>query len=446
MSTASLFQKFLKNISVKNSNEISFHYKKITKALNWYYYNLDNDSKNCRQIGSYGRNTGINGISDLDMAFELPETIYSKFNAYSSLQQTSLLQDVKKAIQTTYHVDQVKADGQIVSVNIEGFKIEVLPTFFLNKDFQGNLDKEIYTFPDSGDGGRWRETKPKKEIQATRNLNDEYGHNTYRHLCRMVRAWKNNVGAKFSGLWIDTLVYNFLISKIEYKNISYKEYGKLVKDFFRYLFDQYEKYPEQQRWHAPGSRQVVHGSWTHHKKIKKAYRLCLEAIEDEKNANENWSKVFGINFPEEEDQQLHESFIINKKAPKEQFVEYAYNGRVDIKNSVSIDYTISSETKTWRFLKKALPAYKVPVSRKLEFFIRSIDVETPYEVKWKVRNIGMVARTKNEERGQLQYSTFGKYQTSKLIENTNFAGEHWVECYIIKNGICVARDHVSVPI
>lgn len=134
----------------------------------------------------------------------------------------------------------MKADGQILSVNIEGFKIEVLPTFFLNKDHQGNLDKDIYTFPDSGNGGRWRETKPKKEIQATRNLNDAYGHNTYRHLCRMVRAWKNNVGAKFSGLWIDTLSYNFLISKIEYKNISYKEYGKLVKDFFKYLFDQYE--------------------------------------------------------------------------------------------------------------------------------------------------------------------------------------------------------------
>lgn len=56
----------------------------------------------------------------------------------------------------------VKADGQILSVNIEGFKIEVLPTFFLNKDHQGNLDV-IYTFPDSGNGGRWRETKPKKK-------------------------------------------------------------------------------------------------------------------------------------------------------------------------------------------------------------------------------------------------------------------------------------------
>lgn len=47
------------------------------------------------------------------------------------------------------------------------------------------------------------------EIEETRNLNNEYGNDTYRHLCRMVRAWKNHAGAKCSGLWIDTLSYNF---------------------------------------------------------------------------------------------------------------------------------------------------------------------------------------------------------------------------------------------
>lgn len=62
-------------------------------------------------------------------------------------------------------------------------------------------------------------------------------------------------------------------------------------------------------------------------------------------------KFLELNFPKEEDQQLHESFIIKKKAPNEQFVEYAYNGRIDIKNSVNIDYKISSETKTWRLQK-----------------------------------------------------------------------------------------------
>ena len=400
MTTASLFKEFIKNIRIQNADVISENYNKVTKALNEYYYESDSNCIHCRQIGSYGRTTGINGISDLDMAFELPTATYDKFNAYSTGAQSALLQDVKKAILNIYDNDQVKADGQIVGIDLDGFRIEVLPTFFLEKDANGNLDYNVYTFPDSNNGGRWRRTKPKLEIEATRTLNTEYGNDTYRNLCRMVRSWKNHVGAKCSGLWIDTLVFNFLKQSETYKNISYKSYGELVKDFFKYLFDQYELSPDQKIWKAPGSNQNVHGSWQNHRKMKKAYQLCLEATEDISVANEKWSKVFGVNFPEEESEHLHESFLVRKKAPNEQFIEYAYNGKIDIRNYLSIDYSISAESKTWKMLKKALSNYRVPISRNLEFHIKNTDVEPPYQVKWKVRNIGPPAAAKNQERGR----------------------------------------------
>lgn len=444
MTTAPLFSQFIKNIHIKNADEISENYNIVTKALNEYYYESESTSIHCRQIGSYGRKTGINGISDLDMAFELPKATYDKFNAYTSGGQSALLQDVKKAIQKVYDSEQVKADGQIVGIDLDGFRIEVLPTFYLNTNDDGKLDYDIYTFPHTKDGGRWKETKPKLEIEETRNLNNEYGHDTYRHLCRMVRAWKNHVGAKCSGLWIDTLSYNFLKQSEKYKNISYKNYGELVKDFFKYLSDQYDLTPDQKIWKAPCSKQNVHGSWQNHRKMKKAYQLCLEATKDDSIANENWSKVFGVNFPEEEQNQLHESFIVRKKAPNEQFIEYAYNGKVDIKKNLRIDYNISGESKTWRELFASKLGFRTPVNRKLEFFIASTDVEPPYQVKWKVKNIGIQA--KNKERGQLLDNTSGKHLTSVRVENSNFDGEHWVECYLIKNGICIARDKVKVPI
>ncbi|WP_180114787.1 hypothetical protein [Acinetobacter sp. YH12140] len=147
MTTAALFKKFIENIQIQNINVISENYNKVTKALNEYYYESESTSTHCRQIGSYGRKTGINGISDLDMAFELPKSIYDKFNAYSSGGQSSLLQDVKKAIQNVYDHDQVKADGQIVGIDLDGFRIEVLPTFYLNTNDDGTLDYDIYTFP-----------------------------------------------------------------------------------------------------------------------------------------------------------------------------------------------------------------------------------------------------------------------------------------------------------
>jgi len=460
MSTASLFQKFINNLSIKNSSEISKEYKKVTQTLNSYYYdNPTNDSSNCRQIGSYGRHTGVNGISDLDMAFELPTAIYTKFNAYAYSQQSALLQDVRKALLETYDADQIRADGQIVGIFLDGFRIEVLPTFYLTKKSDSQeIDTDVYTYPDSNNGGRWRTTLPKKEMKATKDLNDEIGNNTYRYLCRMVRAWKNNVGAGCSGLWIDTLCYNFIKNnKMAYTGLSFKNYDILVKDFFGYLVNGYEDKPEQTIWSAPGSRQNVHGSWAGHRKIKKAYKLCLEAIESPDKANENWSIVFGINFPEEDDiimESLNKSlvnttmssFTVKKSAPNEKFIEKEYDGRVDIRGTLKIDYKISQESATWKILKKAFPEFTVPVQRDLEFFIKRTNIEPPYLVKWKVRNVGDVARLKNDERGQLISSTYGKHETSVLKERSSFEGEHWVECYLIKDGICVARDKVEVTI
>ena len=59
-------------------------------------------------------------------------------------------------------------------------------------------------------------------------------------------------------------------------------------------------------------------------------------------------------------------------------------------------------------------------------------------IYWKVRNVGYEAIRRNCIRGQI------KKGIDYLNESTNFYGPHYVECYIIKDGICVARDKISV--
>lgn len=59
---------------------------------------------------------------------------------------------------------------------------------------------------------------------------------------------------------------------------------------------------------------------------------------------------------------------------------------------------------------------------------------------WKVKNVGKTAEKRNCIRGQV----VKKQRT--ITENTNFYGPHYVECYVVKNGVCVARDRISVPI
>ncbi|MDG0811113.1 nucleotide-binding domain-containing protein [Cohnella rhizosphaerae] len=59
---------------------------------------------------------------------------------------------------------------------------------------------------------------------------------------------------------------------------------------------------------------------------------------------------------------------------------------------------------------------------------------------WKVRNRGEEAIKRNKLRGEIVKGT------SRKVEETQFKGGHYVECYIVHNGVCVARDHIDVPI
>ena len=58
------FSKLLDGIKVDNYETISARYKEITKKLNKTYRNTDSEDANSLQVGSYGRYTGIRGISD----------------------------------------------------------------------------------------------------------------------------------------------------------------------------------------------------------------------------------------------------------------------------------------------------------------------------------------------------------------------------------------------
>lgn len=57
------------------------------------------------------------------------------------------------------------------------------------------------------------------------------------------------------------------------------------------------------------------------------------------------------------------------------------------------------------------------------------------------RNVGDIAEQKNKIRGQIEK----QWGLSKR-EDSQFGGPHFVECYIIKDGACVALKRISVPI
>lgn len=78
----------------------------------------------------------------------------------------------------------------------------------------------------------------------------------------------------------------------------------------------------------------------------------------------------------------------------------------------------------------------------LRFKVTSCTVSYPYVLKWKVLNRGAEAERRNNIRGQIIESS----HPNARHERTSFRGEHVVECFVVKDGVVVARDRIDVPI
>ncbi len=425
MNIEQTFKDFSNNLIVLNQKNIESRFGTITKRLNKDFHDIDSNTDNGIYIGSYGRDTAISGISDLDLLFVLPDELYTKYNNREGNKQSQLLQDVKTSLCKTYTQSKVRGDGQVVVIEFTNDYIEVCPAFQENDG--------SFTYPDSNNGGKWKNTNPTPESTEIINFDKECNNNLI-NLCRFMRAWKNKSGVKIGGLLIDTLIYNFFISNPDYKTYTFENYDILVRDLFKYLKDLDD---DRSYWFAPGSNQHVYKKNSNFKsKAKKALKNVEEAIE--KNANntvyEIWRRVFGKSFPYP--QTIKESsynYTVSEDYIEERYpMNISYMLRIDCKVTQSGFRT--EFLRLVKFLKK---------NKELVFLITATDVPKPYEVFWKVKNEGEIARKKDCLRGQIIESNRGIDQRK---EKSNFEGAHFVECYIIKDGFCVARDRIDVPI
>ena len=212
MGLASWFSAFCANIQVKNGDSISLRYRAITKRLNTDYWDTTSETSHSLYVGSYGRNTAINGTSDVDMIFQLPYTVYKQYDGYSGNGQSALLQAVRTSVKKTYSVTNIGADGQVIAIPFsDGITFELVSGF-------ANTNGS-YTYPNSNGGGSWFVTNPKPEIVVIRDRNTTCSGNLV-PLCRMMRAWRDKWSVPIKGLLIDTLAYQF-IDTWHYKHKSY---------------------------------------------------------------------------------------------------------------------------------------------------------------------------------------------------------------------------------
>lgn len=76
-------------------------------------------------------------------------------------------------------------------------------------------------------------------------------------------------------------------------------------------------------------------------------------------------------------------------------------------------------------------------------FKAATNVAEPFDVYWQIINTGQAAQAADDLRGEFERPrTEHGYLTRE--ENTKYTGTHSIECFIVKNGYCVARSGMFV--
>lgn len=438
MSLETDFEIFIGNLEPTNISEMEITVGEIAKKLNKNYYNLDSDKTSHMYIvGSVGRETAIKGVSDLDILFDLPVEVFKRFDAYKEKKQSSLLQEVKNVLKARYPNTDISGDGQVVVIKFNKYTVELVPGFKQSDD--------RFKYPDTNNGGSWKYTDPLPEISESKKTAEDTDNN-FKYIANMLRAWKNKQGFKFGGLLIDTITYKFLNEKTDYRNIGFDSYLDMTKALFEYIKGLNK---DQSYWYALGSNQQVYNcdNGKFITKAEKAYEKMKDLTENSTDVNKKLRQVFGTQFPKKvtaENRAYTSSYNQKYYNDTEEFIEDYFT--VDIKYNISIDCKITQDGFRPMLLKKLLrDKMFLAIKKHLEFYIDSMDSEikkeAPYDIYWKIKNEGQEAIKRDCIRGQIK-----RTNTKSINESSDFIGEHYVECYIVKDGICIAKDHIDVPI
>ena len=432
------FEIFIGNLEPTNISEMETTVGEIAKKLNKNYYDLDSDKiSHIYIVGSIGRGTAIKGVSDLDILFDLPVEVFKRFDAYKEKKQSSLLQEVKNVLKERYPNTDISGDGQVVVIKFNKYTVELVPGFKQSDD--------RFKYPDTNNGGSWKYTNPLPEISESKKTAEDTDNN-FKYIANMLRAWKNKQGFKFGGLLIDTITYKFLNEKTDYRNIGFDSYLDMTKALFEYIKDLNK---DQSYWYALGSNQQVYNcdNGKFITKAEKAYKKIKDLTANSSDVNKKLRQVFGTQFPKKvtaENRAYISSYNQKYYNDTEEFIEDYFT--VDIKYNISIDCKITQDGFRPMLLKKLLrDKMFLAIKKHLEFYIDSMDSEikkeAPYDIYWKVKNEGQEAIKRDCIRGQIK-----RTNTKSINESSDFIGEHYVECYIVKDGICIAKDHIDVPI
>lgn len=440
------FDAFLKNKVNLNDDRIATLDNRVEAIGNFLATGTDIVAENFLELipqGSYAQRTIINPVDTND---EFDADVLLDLNEVEGWEAKDYVEELYKVFRGsgTYR-DKVGRKSRCVTVNYAGdFHMDVVPYLTRHDErYITNRNENTYELTNPEGFNQWLDEQNRltngRLVKVIR-------------LLKYIRDFKNNFSIKSVILTI--LVGErvngaaLLADADRYKDLPTALLNMLV-DLNGYLQDN-TTMPSIDDPSCPTenfNHRWNQEEYANFRRWIKIYTEWAQDAYDELDAEEShakWRKLFGDKFGTYSTTALKASESHRGLPGVQDTEEY-----VEKKFTVAFNpaYRVKLEARTvgragWRTYNLAERGNRVDRDRRITFKVKSSNVPEPYEVWWKVRNTGPEAIARNMIRGQIVPDDGSRSCT----EPASFRGNHYVEVYIIKNNVAVAKDHHPVII
>jgi hypothetical protein len=410
------FEEMLRRLKVTKTQRADARtkYTTIAELLHKEFYSTTYTGSTKMLFGSYGKGTNIRPPGDIDLLFKIPLETYIQYEHAPG----ALLQRVRKIIGDHYTTtEKISAWGKVVLVKFtdRAHDVELLPAFEIDG---------IFMIPNTENGGSWESFDVRADLAVVKDSSLATGGKT-RQLVRIIKRWRSQTKTvTLKPFEIEKYCADYL-SEYDYASASWSQ---IVADFFVWLGRVSDKDTTQ--------IQTAIG------RASKARTYELDG--QYKKACDEWRKVFGNRTFPAYSADLGRIAAAARQfvASAEEYIEDMFPVRVDPAYTVAIHSVVSGKGFRPHNVLEFLQRFPRFLKHMALTFRAETTVPGSIRVFWKVRNFGDVAERLGQLRGEITESV----GLTKHDEHTLYTGDHYVECYVIKNGVCVARALQFVPI
>lgn len=437
----SKFREYAKSLSPQS------HEQKLIGKIYQSFNNLLGVN-NCIQIGSYPRFTAVTPVNDLDILYFIGNWDEKNHDPKTAFENLQVLLDDNYINPTDY---EIKILLQTHSVTIlyldreeEVFSIDIVPAYIFSKN---EFNEDTYKVPEivrrkhyknrtrqyqklsqeHGEMG-WITSDPRGYIKIASEI-DKSTDGEFRKTIKIIKAWGNNLAKENENLKLKSFHLEQVITNFFRKNQSLEIFDAIF-NFFVELPGMI-KNPSQITERANSDKFIddylADFSKDQKEKIEFARDGFLIKLENFKEADSIDALLEIVFFQ----RKTAEEFLFDSKIKT--FINGELKFRIDGFVKLLAGFSAGWITQTPQFQKGLTGGNN---QRQIIFSTRENNTSAD-EYRWKVRNSDACS----QPRGEITLN-----QTRNNPEVTKYVGDHYVECFAISSGVCIARSKVSVKI